>query len=126
VRLFAKAAREGANAALAQHLPAIIEAAVAKAFEPSGLLEQHIRDGLGLNLSNRTPMDRAQFIIAMGHRFRDAGVRGEEMFRLARETLNDFLTDEGIAFGDPNYGWNRSCAITLVEECALQYWDRAA
>lgn len=45
---------------------------------------------------------------------------------LAVDTLKDFLRDEKIKFGNPGYGWDQSCAITLARECQTDYWERAS
>ena len=101
-----------------------VEKAMKEAFGPKGAATKIIRDTLGVDLPDDAPMDHAQFTFAMAQRFARAGVKDpEEARRYAIDTLAAFLTDNKIEFGDPDYGWDRSCANIVAEECEIAYWD---
>lgn len=71
---------------------------------------------------------RYRFLTWMAWRFMavNKAMTGEAAIRLAANTLGQFLKDDHIAFGHPDYAWDRAAAITLANECEIEHWEAAA
>ena len=61
-------------------------------------------------------LTREEFVRVMAGRIGD-DVGGAE------DVLNDFLRDEGVAFGDPAFDWCEEAAREMIDEMVLQYCD---
>lgn len=48
-----------------------------------------------------------------------------EAWNVARETLRDFLADEGVKFGDPAYDWSHDGAVAMIHESEIHHWESA-
>ncbi len=46
----------------------------------------------------------------------------QQSFKMARDTLFEFLKDEKIEFGDSNFAWDRSAAIELIQAYEIDHW----
>lgn len=104
-----------------------VEKGFAEAFGPDGVATKIIREHLGADLPDNAPMTEVQFLTAMGQRFARAGIKtGDECRKYALDTLTAYLTDEKIEFGDPAYGWDRTCAHTVAEEMEIDHWEAAS
>lgn len=91
------------------------------------VLETAIDNVLGVTLPDNAPMTETQFVMAMCQRFAKAGVKTpRECQDLAWRTLRYWLAEEKIAFGHPDYSWDRNGARELVEEIELQHWEAVA
>ena len=44
---------------------------------------------------------------------------------MATDTLNEFLSSEGIGFGHTDYAWDHAAAVTIAREWQTQYWEAA-
>lgn len=77
-----------------------------------------IRDVLAKN-------PRYQFTIAVARRFRavDAAMKADDAFKLAVYTINQFLRDEKIDFGDARFSWGASAATILANEYEIDHWE---
>lgn len=55
----------------------------------------------------------------------DPQMNRREAWNVAVDTLNDFLKDKGIKFGDPDYDWSRDGAVCLIHEMEIHHWESA-
>lgn len=47
-------------------------------------------------------------------------------FEAARDTLNLFLKDDKIKFGDERYAWDKGGAIDLIHAYEIDHWESVA
>lgn len=104
--------------ATTKHVERLAEQAVADHIASDAFAER-IREILREN-------PRFVFIKQMQARYqrRCPNLPDRRAFEIARDTLNSFLADDKIEFGDPRYDWSRSGADTLADE-DLTYWEAA-
>lgn len=57
--------------------------------------------------------------------FHKHGCTRPEAHALAMSTAAQYLADEKIAFGDPDYSWTRSAAEDVAEEYEFRHWEAA-
>ena len=119
------ARRIGENAAreaLAEKQPQI-RAAIVEAIEPA--LKRAV-NGIVADYYRKTP--RFRFIKYMQSEMLriDPNMTPKRSFETARDTLNHFLADEKIEFGDGRYSWDKGGAIDLIHAYEIDHWERAA
>lgn len=81
---------------------------------------------LGVDLPDDVPLTRLQFVVRICRRLYGAGASKAYARERGYPLLLDFLKDEGISFGDSDYAWDGTAAITLTDEYEIAYWDAAA
>lgn len=59
-------------------------------------------------------LTKQQFIEAVRDRLQERGL--SQAMRHAIRAVGEFEQDEGVKFGDPNYGWDRDAAIGFADE----------
>lgn len=86
-------------------------------------------DGVILDAIRELPNDKelsyVGFINKMAITLFDAakGVMSYEAAkRMAVVTWQEFAATEGITYGNLDYGWTGSDAVTLARECCIDYW----
>lgn len=56
----------------------------------------------------------------------DPAMDGKLAYDVAVSTLRDFLRDEKIKFGDPDYDWSDAGARDLIQAMEIDHWESAA
>jgi hypothetical protein len=63
-------------------------------------------------------------IIASGQlRLIEAGVAPREAWDLSSRCFAEFLSSEGIEFGDARYDWSPNTGREIVEEIEINHWE---
>lgn len=106
-----------------------VESAVEDFAKPGGRLEEIIDQQLWLfldaEISRSAPLTRLGFVWAMRLYFHKRGCSRAEASDLANSTLAEFLADEKIKFGHPDYAWTREGAEAVADEYQIQHWEAA-
>lgn len=70
-------------------------------------------------------LTRTAFVHQMvSHLQRQTGETHRTDYKLARSVLSDFLHDEGIDYGDPNYDWDYKAARSIMDT-EMEHYDEA-
>lgn len=66
-----------------------------------------------------------QFVCEIGRHFKrvDPTMSNRGTYELAVSTLREYLADEKISFGDPEYSWDRAGAIAIAQQWQTDHWE---
>lgn len=81
-----------------------------------------IRPMLGLDLPDNVDLSRPHFTLRVARELVRCGLPRDQGMTEAARVVSDFLKDEKIKFGNPAYAWDGRAAVTLAQECEIQYW----
>jgi len=103
-----------------------VESALARFTAPGGRMDDLIGDQLwSQEISQTATLTPVGFIWAMRLYFHKRGCSRQEASDLANSTLREFLADEKIKFGHPDYAWTRGGAEAIADEYQIQHWENS-
>lgn len=91
--------------------------------ELSQIVKAHVWETLEREFSHKKKLTKLGFVWALRLCFRRHGSTYDEAITLANSTLREFLTDNGIKFGNPEYAWTRDGAEDVALEYQLRFWE---
>jgi hypothetical protein len=117
-RALDKAVKQGVDAVLSDY------------FKPGGGFDGVVADvvwrELDKMLTPHAKLTPLGFVWALRLCFVKHGSSRTEASDLANDTLSEYLADEKIGFGSPNYAWTREAAECVAQEYQLRFWEQAA
>ena len=83
-----------------------------------------ILDGL-INAAVDALMNNRAYPVIVGAQARliQAGMKPREAWELARDRINEFLSEEKVKVGHPGYDWSPAGGVAIIEEYELQFWE---
>lgn len=51
------------------------------------------------------------------------GMKPREAWNVARDRVNEFLADEKVKVGHPDYDWSPAGGVSIIEEYELRFWE---
>lgn len=91
-----------------------------------GLVEAAVIQFLDETLAPGRRLTQHGFILAMAVTLHKHGMPFLAAKHRASDALSEFLKDERIRFGDPDYVWDRGGAEAVITAYELDHWEAAA
>ena len=66
------------------------------------------------------------FIAGAQCRLIEVGMKPGEAWELARKTLSDYVQEDKLTFGDPDYDWGPQGGRDLIQELEIDHWETVA
>lgn len=51
------------------------------------------------------------------------GMKPRQAWDVARDRVNEFLADEKVKVGHPDYDWSPAGGVSIIEEYELRFWE---
>lgn len=110
-----------------------ISEGLSKASAPGGAIDRAVISAIAESMEKRArenlslgnqPLTATGFTWEIAFEFIRIGeMKWEAAFQLAKDTLTEFLRDEGIHYGHGDYAWTQSGAQDIAREMEIDHWE---
>ena len=107
---------------------AVVRDATVKAIEDQlpAAVAKAMRKVSGLDLPDNAPLTPYQFVVRIQRRLYQMGAAKDYATAAGPRVPQEFLTDEKVSFGHPDYAWTGSGAVEIADAYEVDHWERKA